>query len=152
MGQFLSKDSVVVDSDSATRDEALQFLGIIAYQTGLAASAEDACRAFLEREKAGSTGMANGIAIPHAKGTGILAPGLICVKYANPVQWAATDGQPITMAFALLIPEGIEGKAHLKNLSKIASLAANPALCKQLMTEDDPAQVADIVNKEIGQK
>ena len=152
MGQFLSEDRVVVDSDSATWDEALQFLGTIAYQAGLATSAEAAYQAFLEREKVGSTGMANGIAIPHAKGADILAPGLICVKYAKPVQWAATDGQPITMAFALLIPEGTEGKAHLKNLSKIAGLAANPALCKQLLAEDDPAQVADIVNKEICQE
>lgn len=75
----------------------------------------------LQRERLGSTGVGNGIAIPHgklAKLDGIVG---FCAKLETPVDFEALDDQPVDLVFMLLAPEGA-GADHLKALSRIARI------------------------------
>jgi PTS system nitrogen regulatory IIA component len=71
----------------------------------------------LQRERLGSTGVGNGIAIPHI--TGIFA------RLETPVDFEALDDQPVDLVFLLLAPEGA-GADHLKALSRIARVLRDP--------------------------
>jgi len=73
----------------------------------------------LQREKLGSTGVGNGIAIPHGKLSGIKRITGVFARLETPVDFEALDDQPVDLVFLLLAPEGA-GADHLKALSRIA--------------------------------
>jgi PTS system nitrogen regulatory IIA component len=73
----------------------------------------------LQREKLGSTGVGNGIAIPHGKISGVKRILGVFARLETPVDFEALDDQPVDLVFLLLAPEGA-GADHLKALSRIA--------------------------------
>lgn len=98
--------------------------------------------AWMQREKLNSTGLGEGIAIPHGK---LLKAGRIFGVFARldrAVDFDALDGQPVDLIFALVAPESA-GADHLKALAVIARLLRNPAtLAKIRATRDGPALYA----------
>ncbi len=73
----------------------------------------------LQRERLGSTGVGNGIAIPHGKLPGVKRITGVFARLDTPVDFEALDDQPVDLLFLLLAPEGA-GADHLKALSRIA--------------------------------
>lgn len=73
----------------------------------------------LQRERLGSTGVGNGIAIPHGKLAGVSKIFGVFARLESPVDFDALDDQPVDLVFLLLAPEGA-GADHLKALSRIA--------------------------------
>ena len=73
----------------------------------------------LQRERLGSTGVGNGIAIPHGKLAGVKHISGVFARLETPVDFEALDDQPVDLVFLLLAPEGA-GADHLKALSRIA--------------------------------
>lgn len=73
----------------------------------------------LQRERLGSTGVGNGIAIPHGKLNGVKKIVGVFARLESPVDFEALDDQPVDLVFLLLAPEGA-GADHLKALSRIA--------------------------------
>src|ERR1700755_3160982 len=93
----------------------------------------------IEREKLGSTGIGEGVAIPHGKLPGI--PGLIgaFARKRSGVEFAAIDGKPTYLFFVLFAPENSAG-VHLKALARISRLFRQPQLRKSLLeAKDAPA-------------
>ncbi|NHI01157.1 MULTISPECIES: PTS IIA-like nitrogen regulatory protein PtsN [Oceanimonas] len=85
----------------------------------------------LAREKMGSTGIGNGIAIPHGRISDDNKATAVLLTFAEPVEFDAIDNQPVGLVFALLVPEQ-ECKQHLKTLSLIAEKLSNKQVCRQL--------------------
>jgi PTS system nitrogen regulatory IIA component len=79
----------------------------------------------LQRERLGSTGVGNGIAIPHGKLAGIDRITGIFARLETPVDFEALDDQPVDLVFLLLAPESA-GADHLKALSRIARVLRDP--------------------------
>ena len=85
----------------------------------------------LQREKLGSTGVGNGVAIPHGKLAKLNQVFGLFARLERPVDFEALDGQPVDLIFLLLAPEGA-GADHLKALARIARLLRDPELAKKL--------------------
>ena len=79
----------------------------------------DIFETILQREKLGSPGVGNGIAIPHGKLAGVKGITGVFARLETPVDFEALDDQPVDLVFLLLAPEGA-GADHLKALSRIA--------------------------------
>lgn len=79
----------------------------------------------LQRERLGSTGVGNGIAIPHGKLAGVSRITGLFARLETPVDFEALDDQPVDLVFLLLAPEGA-GADHLKALSRIARVLREP--------------------------
>ncbi len=79
----------------------------------------------LQREKLGSTGVGNGVAIPHGKLAKLANVFGLFARLERPVDFEALDGQPVDLIFLLLAPEGA-GADHLKALARVARLAPAP--------------------------
>ena len=79
----------------------------------------------LQRERLGSTGVGNGIAIPHGKLPGIDRITGIFARLESPIDFEALDDEPVDLVFLLLAPEGA-GADHLKALSRIARVLRDP--------------------------
>ena len=91
-----------------------------------------------EREKLGSTGMGQGIAIPHGRLAGIEKMTGVFAQLDQPVDFDAMDDQPVDLVFLLLAPEGA-GADHLKALARVSRLLRNQSICEKLRAASQPA-------------
>ncbi len=90
----------------------------------------------LQREKLGSTGVGNGIAIPHGKLPKLTQLFGLFARLERPIDFEALDGQPIDLIFLLLAPEGA-GADHLKALARVARLLRDPDVAPKLRDSRD---------------
>ncbi len=101
----------------------------------------------LDREKLGSTGIGEGVAIPHGKVAGL--PGLIASfgRSVSGIDFRAIDGRPTHLFFALFAPENSAG-AHLKALARISRIFKNPAFRESIMKAKDAAEMYRLIETE----
>ncbi|HZZ84161.1 MAG TPA: PTS sugar transporter subunit IIA [Anaeromyxobacteraceae bacterium] len=101
----------------------------------------------LEREKLGSTGIGDGVAIPHGKVPGL--PGLLASfgRSRPGVDFRAIDGKPTHLFFTLFAPENSAG-AHLKALARISRLFKNPGFRAAILEAADAAEVYRLIETE----
>jgi len=85
----------------------------------------------LQREKLGSTGVGNGVAIPHGKLPKLGNVFGLFARLERPIDFEALDGQPVDLIFLLLAPEGA-GADHLKALARVARLLRDPEVARKL--------------------
>jgi nitrogen PTS system EIIA component len=90
----------------------------------------------MQREKLGSTGVGNGIAIPHGKLPKLSNLFGLFARLERPVDFEALDGQPVDLVFLLLAPEGA-GADHLKALARVARLMRDPDIARKLRESRD---------------
>src|SRR5438034_6982193 len=90
----------------------------------------------LQREKLGSTGVGNGIAIPHGKLPKLNKLFGLFARLDRPVDFEALDGQPVDLVFLLLAPEGA-GADHLKALARVARLLRDSTIARKLRASHD---------------
>jgi nitrogen PTS system EIIA component len=90
----------------------------------------------MQREKLGSTGIGNGIAIPHGKMPNLTRLFGLFARLDRPIDFEALDGQPVDLIFLLLAPEGA-GADHLKALARIARLLRDPSVTHKLRAARD---------------
>ena len=83
------------------------------------------------REKLGSTGLGQGIAIPHGRITGLTKVTGLFLKLVTPIDYDAVDGKPVDMVFALLSPDHA-GADHLTALAKISRIMRSPSAVSKL--------------------
>jgi nitrogen PTS system EIIA component len=136
MRELLSVDSVMIGLDAENKKEALQ---------KLAAQAADICHqtehdifdVVWEREKLGTTGVGQGIAIPHGKLAGLDKVYGFFARLKTPIEFEAIDDRPVDLLFMLLAPEGA-GADHLKALAVVSKALRDPGLCQDLrkMTQE----------------
>ena len=118
IADFLSPDDTLCDVRAADKDRLLREL------TGRAANALRLDAAVLadaiaQRERIGSTGMGDGIAIPHARIADLSKPFGLLARLRRAIDFAAIDGQPVDIVFLLLLPSA----AHGEQLTALASVA-----------------------------
>ncbi len=90
----------------------------------------------LQRERLGSTGIGEGIAIPHGKLPGLDRMVGLVARLDRPVDFEALDGEPVDLLFVLLAPEGA-GADHLKALARVARAMRQPGILERLRAARD---------------
>lgn len=98
------------------------------------------------REKLGSTGLGQGIAIPHGRIKGLKEAVGGFLRLASPVQFDAPDGKPVNLLFVLLVPEQAT-EHHLQILSELAQMFSDKAFREQLAGAPDTAQVHSLFSQ-----
>jgi nitrogen PTS system EIIA component len=96
------------------------------------------------REALGSTGLGDGIAIPHGKLAGLTHVVGLMARLDSPIDFEAVDDQPVDLVVALLAPVG-GGAEHLKALSRVARALRTDAIVEDLRRTDDPARMHAIL-------
>jgi PTS system nitrogen regulatory IIA component len=119
LAAILTPADVRLDLDVPNRWDALRAVSAtIERMHGL--SAAPVFRALWRREKAASTGVGNGVAIPHARITGITEPVTVYVRTKAPVDFAAPDGKRVSELFVILVPADDATERNLQLLARVA--------------------------------
>lgn len=106
---------------------------------------ENVLAALVQREKLGTTGIGDGVAVPHARLPGLERSVGYFARLSRPIDYDALDERPVDLVFALLAPED-EHSEQLKALAQIARLLRDPNLVVRLRRENDPARVFDLLS------
>ncbi|MCP3128382.1 MULTISPECIES: PTS IIA-like nitrogen regulatory protein PtsN [Shewanella] len=107
-------------------------------------SSQEIFESLVAREKMGSTGIGNGIAIPHGRLTDITQPIAILVKCEEPIAFDAIDKQPVDILFALLVPAD-QCQQHLSTLSCMAEKLSDKQVLKQLRKTHDETELYQVI-------
>lgn len=83
------------------------------------------------RERLGSTGLGHGVAIPHGRITGLVGPVGAFLRLDEPLDFDASDGEPVDLVFALVVPEHFS-QQHLLLLSQLAEMFSDSDFCARL--------------------
>lgn len=150
LADILSEESVIVCSGLKTKTEVLRKLAERAAQvTGY--DLEPIFEALSDREALGSTGLGNGIAIPHGKLAGVKRITGVFARLETPVDFEALDDEPVDLVFLLLAPEGA-GADHLKALSRIARVLRDGETVAKVRGTSDASAIHALLSDTQGSK
>jgi PTS system nitrogen regulatory IIA component len=145
LDDLVSPQAVIPALSATSKKQALQELAARAAElTGV--PEREIFDTLLQRERLGSTGVGNGIAIPHGKlGSFNQLFGLFA-RLERPIDFEALDDQPVDLVFVLLAPESA-GADHLKALARIARLLRDPSVAQNLRNSRDEAALYAVLTQ-----
>jgi len=146
---FISPASISVDLGSSAKMDVLAELGGLLAKASPRADEETITRVLVERERLATTGIGEGVAIPHGKLGDVSALcGAVGISRTG-VQFDSVDGNPVHIFVALLAPAN-SASDHLKALARISRLLKDPDLRARLLEAKVPREAHDILLEEDG--
>ncbi len=145
ISQIIAPDGVRVAGHSTSKKRLFQTLGEFAEQVYRIPAAE-ATTGLLERESLGSTGVGGGVALPHARVSGISEVHGVFVRLEKPLPFDSVDRQPVDLIIALFAPRD-GGADHLKSLALIARTMRDPGIREKLRANDSPGTLYAILSE-----
>ena len=143
VGKLLSPSHVLVDLQASSKKRLFEQAGLLfENHDGIARS--QVFDSLFARERLGSTGLGQGVAIPHGRIKGLKEALGAFIRLAQPVPFDAPDGAPVTLAFVLLVPEKATEK-HLQILSELAQMFSDRSLREAMLAAKDAAELHQVV-------
>ena len=144
---ILSPHSVLVGLRGETKEEIIKEL-VDSLESGtVVTNREKVLQAVVEREKIMSTGIGDGIAIPHGKSDAIVHLAAALGIHKRGVDFEALDGEPAYVFFLLVSPANVSGP-HIKALARISRLLKNDDFKKRLISAADAAEIMRLIEAE----
>jgi fructose PTS system EIIBC or EIIC component len=143
--ELLTKDTILLSMRGNSKIEAIDSLVAVLDRTGKINDRESFKAAILKREEQSTTGVGDGIAIPHAKTASVKEPAIVFGKSESGVDYESLDGQPAHLFFMIAAPEGANN-THLEALARLSGILMKPEVREQLMAASSEDEVIEIIN------
>ena len=145
--EILKRDFILDELEARNQHDVLaELVGVFA-KGGVRFDPEAMLQVLLERERLGSTGIGDGIAIPHGKLQGLDEILLSFGRSSEGIDFDAMDGKPVHLFFLLMAPENSAG-LHLKILAKISRMLKDPALRNNLLQAKSKEKIWRIIEEQ----
>lgn len=143
IAELLPAQNVALEVDAPTKTRLFEAAAaLFERDTGIARST--IVSSLSAREKLGSTGLGQGIAIPHGRLKGLTEARAAFVRLATPIAFDSPDGKPVSQVFVLLVPEQATDR-HLQLLSELAQMFSERAFRDKLAGAHDPNEVHSLI-------
>ena len=136
ISQLLPLTNVIVGLEASSKKRVFEQAGLL-FENNQGIARVKVFDSLFARERLGSTGLGEGIAIPHGRIKGLKDAVAAVVRLAEPVAFDAPDGKPVSLLLILLVPEQAT-QQHLEILSEVAEMLSDRAMRDRLLTEADP--------------
>lgn len=143
---LLDINSINLNGTPKTKSEALDEMIDLIYTGGNIKDKEVYKSVVYAREEEGTTGIGEGIAIPHGKSNAVARPGLAAMVVKNGVEFDSLDGQPVHLIFLIAAPD-TKDNVHLDVLSKLSVLLMDEDFTKRLKNANSKKEFLDIIDK-----
>ena len=141
--ELLLKDVMIMDMHATTKDEAIDELVHKYAEQGVINDEALYKKDIIKREAESTTGIGDGIAMPHAKDKAVQRATVLFAKSEAGVDFNALDGQPVHLFFMIAAPEGANN-THLAALAALSSLLIDPELVGKLKKATTPEEVQQL--------
>ncbi len=149
--ELLDARSINLDSAPASKNEALDQVIDLMIKSGKVKDEAAYREAVYAREKEGTTGIGEGIAIPHGKGDSVIKPGLAAMVVKNGVDFEALDDEPVQLIFLIAAPN-TKDNVHLDVLSKLSTLLMDETFVSNLKNAKTVEEFLEIIDKADSEK
>ncbi len=136
---LLSTSAIKLNGVAHSKEEVINQMVDLMANNGNIINKEEYKRVVMEREKEGTTGIGEGIAIPHGKTDAVSKPGLSAMVIPNGVNFDSLDGQPAKLIFLIAAPN-TKDNVHLDVLSRLSTLLMDTEFRKELLNAETPAE------------
>ena len=145
---YINKESIMIDVQETDKEHLLSKMVERLDSCGLLINKEEAEHAIIAREQLMSTGVGNGIAIPHAKTDAVKSIVLSVKNIKNGINYKSVDKKKVFAVFMLLAPKN-SASENLKVLTAIAKiLRDNPHFLEKLINAEKPDEIMELIAKE----
>jgi len=143
ISDFLLPSQVMIDVKASDKERLLEQLSMEAADVaGL--PADEVAREIAKREELGSTGVGNGVALPHARLTSLKAPFALFARLRHAIDFDAIDGEPVDIVVLLLIPEAADsGKGNA--LACVARALRDTETLRKVRSAPDPEALYRVI-------
>ncbi|ATE61394.1 PTS IIA-like nitrogen regulatory protein PtsN [Thauera sinica] len=137
ISRLLPLSNVVADLDASSKKRVFEQAGLL-FENNQGIARSTVFDSLFARERLGSTGLGQGVAIPHGRIKGLKEAAGAFLRLAAPVQFDAPDGRPVNLIFVLLVPEQAN-ETHLQLLSELAQMFSDRGFRESLLNAADTA-------------
>ena len=137
IAKLLPAQNVVLDLDVSSKKRVFEHAGLL-FENNQNVARSQVFDSLFAREKLGSTGLGQGIAIPHGRIKGLKEAVGAMIRMREPIPFDAPDGQPVNLIFVLLVPERATD-LHLQILSELAQMFSDQTFREQLLKVESAA-------------
>lgn len=139
LSNLLSASQVLLDLDASSKKRVFEQAGML-FENHLGLARTVVFDSLFAREKLGSTGLGQGIAIPHGRIKGLKQAAGAFLRLSHPVPFDSPDGRPVNLLFVLLVPE-LATEQHLQILSELAQRFAERPFRDALLAAASPDEI-----------
>ena len=143
ISQLLPEPNVILDLDVASKKRVFEQAGLL-FENNHQIARSQVFDSLFAREKLGSTGLGQGIAIPHGRIKGLKEAVGALVRLRHAIAFDAPDGQPVNLVFVLLVPEKATD-LHLQILSELAQMFSDKSLREAMGRAADAAALHQLI-------
>ena len=144
ISKLLPPSNIVLDLEVSSKKRMFEQAGLI-FENNQGVARSLVFDSLFARERLGSTGLGQGVAIPHGRIKGLREAVAAFVRLGTPVPFDAPDGKSVNLLFVLLVPEKAT-EQHLQILSELAQMFSDPELRQQLTQTRDPGDLHRLIS------
>ena len=144
ISKLLSARDIVLDIPATSKKRLLEHAALL-FENEHRLERNKVFDSLFARERLGSTGLGQGVAIPHGRIKGLKSPLIAVLRAEAPVPFESPDGQPVRLLVVLLVPEHAT-EEHLEILSELAEVLSDASLRDNLLTASDPAGIFRVLS------
>jgi len=143
IAQLLPLPNVIVGLDVTSKKRVFEQAGLL-FENALHIARSQVFDSLFAREKLGSTGLGQGVAIPHGRIKGLREAAVALVRMKEPIPFDAPDSNPVSLICILLVPEKATDQ-HLQILSELAQMFSDKIFRESLLTSKDAAEMHHLI-------
>ncbi|MBP2071924.1 MAG: fructose system component [Thermoanaerobacterium sp.] len=143
---IINENMIILDLEAKDKESAILELAKQALKEDKITSVDDFAKSVFEREKTYTTGVGNGIAIPHGKSDAVKEAMIVFGKSSHGIEWESLDGKPVNIIFLLGVPDKNVSDIHLKILSQLSRKLMNDEFVERLKMADAKDDVLEALS------
>lgn len=144
LSKVIKSELIKLNMEATTKEEVLEELTELLFKAKAISSKEDFLKDVYYRESIGTTGIGNGIAIPHGKSKFVNKTSIVIGKTKADIEWESLDEKPVRFIVLFAVTEEDKTTTHIKLLAQVASTLGDDDVCAELIKADLPEQVLNI--------
>lgn len=145
IAKLLPESHILLDADLTSKKRVFEQAGLL-FENHENISRSTVFDSLFAREKLGSTGLGQGVAIPHGRIKGLKAASGAMIRVREAVPFDAPDGQNVRLVFVLLVPERATDE-HLQILSELAQMFCDKPFRERLLSTETPAELHQLISE-----
>jgi len=145
ISDLLSPERICCDVQSSSKKRLLELISEELARDSEELSKREIFESLCARERLGSTGLGNGVAIPHGRIKGSSHVQATFIRLKKPVPFDSVDSEPVDLLFCLAVPEDC-GEDHLKLLAQVAELFSDSEVLEGLREAETPVQILQLLS------
>ena len=143
----MKKENIVLGVSAKNKTDAIEKMIAVLYSGGTLTDKTAFTEDVMARERVSSTGIGNGIAIPHGKSPNVRETAVAVARLTDTIDWGGEDSEPVKFIVLLAVNENDKGNTHVKILSQMARKLASPQTCERLMNASGADEIVDIFSE-----